>query len=56
MFRLIVNNFDIEYVGKRHACCLLISLGKSYRVTTNWNGKNMRALISIGNIPNVCAD
>ena len=38
MFVLIVDDFGIEYVGKRHADHLLAALQEHYEVTTDWTG------------------
>ena len=37
-FVLIVDDFAIKYVGRRHAEHLLISLQQHYKVTTDWTG------------------
>ena len=38
VFVLIVDDFGIQYVGKRHADHLLTALQTDYTVTTDWNG------------------
>ena len=38
LFCLIVDNFGIEYVDKRHANHLCDTLLKDYEITQNWTG------------------
>ena len=38
-FFLIVDDFGIKYVGKRHALNLLKILEQHYEITANWEGK-----------------
>ena len=38
-FALVVDNFGIKYVGKKHAQHLLNVLKKTYEMTEDWNGK-----------------
>ena len=40
LFRLIVDKFAIEYVGKRHAQHLLHTLQEHYTITTDWEEGN----------------
>ena len=37
-FVLLVDNFDIKYVGKEHALHLLMTLEANYEITTDWEG------------------
>ena len=43
-FVLIVDDFGIKYVGRRHAEHLLISLQKTYEVTTDWAGSKFAGI------------
>ena len=38
MFVLVVDNFGIKYLQKRHAEHLLTALQTSYKITTDWSG------------------
>ena len=38
MFCLLVDDFGIDYVGKRHALHLKFVLEKHYDITVNWKG------------------
>ena len=38
MFTLIVDDFGMEYVGKRHADHLHDALEEHYKITENWDG------------------
>ena len=43
-FVLIVDDFGLKYVGKRHADHLLAALTDSYRVTTDWTGSKFAGI------------
>ena len=43
-FVLIVDDFGLKYVGKRHAKHLLASLQKNYKVTTDWSGSKFAGI------------
>ncbi len=43
-FVLIVDDFGIKYVGRRHAEHLLAALRESYNVTTDWDGKKFAGI------------
>jgi hypothetical protein len=43
-FVLIVDNFGIQYVGKRHAEHLLHALQEHYKVTTDWMGSKFAGI------------
>ena len=43
-FVLIVDDFGVEYVGKRHAEHLLTTLQKHYTVTTDWTGSKFAGI------------
>ena len=38
MFCLLVDDFGVEYVGKRHAIHLKQALDEHYELTENWKG------------------
>ncbi len=41
---LIVDDFGLKYVGRRHAEHLLAALNESYNVTTDWEGKKFAGI------------
>ena len=43
-FVLIVDDFGLKYVGRRHAEHLLAALKQSYNVTTDWEGKKFAGI------------
>jgi hypothetical protein len=43
-FVLIVDDFGIKYVGRRHAEHLLVSLQQDYKVTTDWTGSKFAGI------------
>ena len=43
-FVLIVDDFGIKYVGRRHAQHLLTALQENYKVTTDWDGKKFAGI------------
>ena len=43
-FFLIVDGFDIKYVGKQHTLHLLKILEQNYEITTDWEGKKFAGI------------
>ena len=43
-FVLIVNNFGVEYVGRKHANNLLRVLNQHYEMVEDWEGKNFAGI------------
>ena len=37
-FTLVINNFDVKYVGEEHAQHLVDSISGHYNITTVWDG------------------
>ena len=37
-FTLVVDNFNVKYVGKQHADCLLSMIHNMYTILSNWKG------------------
>ena len=43
-FVLIVNNFGVEYVGRKHADHLLGVLNQHYEISEDWEGKKFAGI------------
>jgi hypothetical protein len=39
MFSLVVNDFEVKYIGKEYANHLFSALEEHYKASTNWAGK-----------------
>ncbi len=39
IFTLVVDNFDVKFVGEEHAKHLIMVLEKCYDITVDWDGK-----------------
>ncbi len=58
-FMLVVNNFGVKYVGKKHADHLIWCIKQNYKLTKDWTGDNycgikLNSDLSQANHPTLC--